>query len=234
MEDKDREKIEAKAAREAQKAEARARKEAERAAKKQAWEEARAAYWKAKQEAKAAKAARKAEEKAAKEARLMVEKKTGQPETLAKKEAEFDEIKEAWESSKAVYEKTKQETGVTGVQDVKSEVAEPTELTKEGAEQQVTPKAGIFNEIEENFQMAQNCQADKPVPFKTEVWETKGQSIRGLGLELQYELAEVYTDIYLANNLIWLLTEINSGNQKLTTAYAELCSKIAERLKKFS
>jgi hypothetical protein len=46
------------------------------------------------------------------------------------------------------------------------------------------------------------------------------------------ELKEAYIDIRLANNIVWLVTEMGASSKDFEASYLRLCGKIAERLNK--
>ena len=45
-------------------------------------------------------------------------------------------------------------------------------------------------------------------------------------------MTEAYVDMFLANNIVWLVTEIGRDSQELTAGYYKLSNKIAERLQR--
>jgi hypothetical protein len=45
------------------------------------------------------------------------------------------------------------------------------------------------------------------------------------------DLIQLYVDISLANNVVWLATEIGHRSKELDESYMKLCSGIAERIK---
>jgi hypothetical protein len=87
-----------------------------------------------------------------------------------------------------------------------------------------------LSEISTNLKIATSPRSGKPEPFRTEVWDTKSSEISALPVELQYDLGEAYTDIRLANNIVWLLTEVGATGPDFEANYNKLCRKIAERL----
>ena len=44
-------------------------------------------------------------------------------------------------------------------------------------------------------------------------------------------MIQLYVDISLANNVVWLATEIGHRSKELDESYMKLCSGIAERIK---
>jgi len=96
------------------------------------------------------------------------------------------------------------------------------------------PGANVRTEVSTNLKIARAPWTGKPEPFRTTVWDNKYNNINSLPVEMQYELGEVYTDIRLANNIVWLVTEVGANGQEFEASYVELCNKIAERLIKIS
>ena len=53
-----------------------------------------------------------------------------------------------------------------------------------------------------------------------------------LSPSLRSDLRDAYTDMAMANNIVWLVTEFRTKSKDLEASYIKLCSKIAERLTK--
>ena len=108
-------------------------------------------------------------------------------------------------------------------------------------EQPVTPvpgkQAGVLKtdliiEIEGNLAIAGRPISDKMVPFQTKCWDSKhGESDLFLNTHYQ-DLIQLYVDIGLANNIVWLATEINHRSKELDESYVRLCAGIVENIKK--
>lgn len=152
------------------------------------------------------KAEREAE--AARKAREAQEKERLEAERLAKEQAE-----------RLATEKAEQE-------------AEAARQAKETPEKPVDIlRPDILAEVSANLKIASAPWTGKPEPFRTAVWDNKNNDISYLPVELQYELSETYTDIRLANNIVWLLTEVGASGQEFEINYKQLCTRIAGRLK---
>ena len=68
--------------------------------------------------------------------------------------------------------------------------------------------------------------------FQTVSWDSKhGESETSLKVSNQ-ELIQLYVDIGLANNIVWLSTEVGHRSNELDESYVRLCNGIAERIKK--
>jgi hypothetical protein len=93
-------------------------------------------------------------------------------------------------------------------------------------------KTDLIIEIEGNLAIAGRPISDKMVPFQTKCWDSKhGESDLFLNAHYQ-ELIQLYVDIGLANNIVWLATEINHRSKELDESYIRLCSGIVENIKK--
>lgn len=88
----------------------------------------------------------------------------------------------------------------------------------------------VLSEVSANLKIAKQSRIGQPEPFNTEVWDSKNSEISYLPVELRYELGEAYTDIRLANNIVWLVTEVGGASTDFKRSYEILCGKIAERL----
>jgi hypothetical protein len=99
-------------------------------------------------------------------------------------------------------------------------------------EQKQSPKSDFLKELETNLATATTPWADKLLPFETSLWDsTHGEGEPLLVIHHQ-ELIQVYVDIGLANNIVWLSTEIGHRSKELDESYIKLCAGIAERLKR--
>jgi hypothetical protein len=98
--------------------------------------------------------------------------------------------------------------------------------------QKELPKSDIFAELETNFAIASTPGAEKLVQFQTTSWEsTRGEGEPLLKPHLQ-EVIQLYVDIGLANNIVWLTTEFGHRNTELDESYAKLSVIIKERLQR--
>jgi len=193
-------KREAEEARRARKAEASARKEAKLAAKEIAKREAEEAKVMAKREAEEAKGAREAETRAKKEEELAAK-------VMAKRETEEAKVTAKVEAEEA--------------EGAKEAVVE---------EQLKFTAASLFAEVENNHRIATEPLTDKLLPFQSDAWGAHQYEVNKLPTNLRDDLEQVYTDISMANSIVWVSTEFNRRTQSLDMHYRQLCTSIAERL----
>ena len=92
--------------------------------------------------------------------------------------------------------------------------------------------SNLVAEIENNYRIASEPWTDKLTPFQTVVWDTIKSKIHILPANVQKVLAETYTDIRLANSIVWLSTDLGRRSHNLDDNYTKLCTTIAERLGK--
>ena len=193
-------KREAEEAGRAREAEARARKEAKLAAKEIAKREAEEAKVMAKREAEEAKGAREAEARAKKEEELAAK-------VMAKRETEEAKVTAKVEAEEA--------------EGAKEAVVE---------EQLKFTAASLFAEVENNHRIATEPLTDKLLPFQSDAWGAHQYEVNKLPTNLRDDLEQVYTDISMANSIVWVSTEFNRRTQSLDMHYRQLCTSIAERL----
>ncbi len=88
----------------------------------------------------------------------------------------------------------------------------------------------ILAEIESNLKIAVNEKIDASALFQTDLWDKNQSETDNLPLNVLSETEEAYGNIRLANNLLWLITEIGDSSGKLSAEYHRLCQDIARRL----
>jgi hypothetical protein len=93
-------------------------------------------------------------------------------------------------------------------------------------------KSEALTELEINLAIASKPITDKLVSFRTAAWNTKRSEFNNLEKELLGELTEAYVDMLLANNLVWLGSELGRESPDLNSGYLKLSNKIAERLQR--
>ena len=94
------------------------------------------------------------------------------------------------------------------------------------------PQSEIVKELETNFTIASTPWSDKLLPFQTSSWDkTHGENEPLLVSHFQ-ELISLYVDISLANNIVWMATEIRHRSKELDETYMKLCMVIADRLRR--
>jgi hypothetical protein len=92
-------------------------------------------------------------------------------------------------------------------------------------------QSSFIEELETNLTIATAPWKDRPMPFQTSCWDAKLEKVEpGLVSHLQ-DLIQLYVDISLANNVVWLATEIGHRSKELDESYMKLCSGIARRIK---
>ncbi len=93
-------------------------------------------------------------------------------------------------------------------------------------------KSEALIELETNFSIATRPITDQINSFHLDVWTQKPTEFNSLTHEIRTELSEAYIDMRIANNVVWMVTEIGSKNQDLITNYHKLSKKVAERLQR--
>jgi hypothetical protein len=108
---------------------------------------------------------------------------------------------------------------------------------KEDAESAMTPDSpspstglNLEKELDINLIIASAPWTDKLLPFQTNVWDSKHEEDELLTTTSTQELIQLYVDIGLANNIVWMATEFGHRSKELDESYAKLCKNIAERI----
>ena len=102
-----------------------------------------------------------------------------------------------------------------------------------GSEEQVNSRTpNILREIEINLAVAVTPWTGRLLPFRTDTWDAGCSEVDNLPANCQYELAEAYADMHLANRIVWLSTDMGRKNEDLDDSYKQICAQISERLKK--
>ena len=94
-----------------------------------------------------------------------------------------------------------------------------------------TRQTAFIRELETNLTIATAPWKDRPVPFQTTCWEAKIEKVEPGKVSHLQDLIQLYADINLANNVVWLATEIGHRSKELDESYLKLSSGIAERIK---
>ena len=130
---------------------------------------------------------------------------------------------------------TKEQTELVGrARDTDAESIKKQQKPIEGEGQVDSRVSGILKEVETNLGIAVTPWTGKLLPFRTEVWDASGGEIDSLPANYQYELAEAYADMHLANRIVWLSTDMDRRSEDLDGNYIKICVQIAERLNKVS
>jgi hypothetical protein len=93
-----------------------------------------------------------------------------------------------------------------------------------------TTRSAFIIELETNLAIATTSWADKPMLFQTEYWDKKQGKIEPVIESHLQELIQLYVDIDLANNVVWMATEMNHRSKELDESYIKVCAGIAERI----
>jgi hypothetical protein len=93
-------------------------------------------------------------------------------------------------------------------------------------------KSDFILELENNLAVATMPWSDKLTSFQTKCWDTKHGEYEPLLTAHHQELIQLYVDIGLANNIVWLATEIGHRSKELDESYVKLCDGIAESIKR--
>lgn len=88
----------------------------------------------------------------------------------------------------------------------------------------------LLAEVENNWMIANEPWTGKLVPFQTYVWNSSPAKLHTLPADLREHLAQAYSDIQLANSIVWLATELGRRSPNLDENYMKLCTNIAARL----
>jgi hypothetical protein len=111
------------------------------------------------------------------------------------------------------------------------EILRPINTTRVES-QEDSPNSGLIKELETNLAIATTPWANKLIPFQTKYWYSKHGESELLLTSHYKELMPLYVDMGLANNIVWLATEIGHRSKELDESYIKLCSGIADGLKR--
>jgi hypothetical protein len=93
-------------------------------------------------------------------------------------------------------------------------------------------KSEFIEELKSNLLIATTPWQDKLLPFRTGCWDTKHGEGEPLLVVHHQDLIQLYVDIGLANNIVWLATEMGHRSKELDDSYIKLCTNIAEKIKR--
>ncbi len=91
-------------------------------------------------------------------------------------------------------------------------------------------RSNLDRELDSNLTIASTPWAYKLLQFQTSVWDSKHGEHEQLMTSHTQELIQLYVDIALANNIVWLSTELGHRSKELDESYIKLCKGIAERI----
>jgi hypothetical protein len=92
-------------------------------------------------------------------------------------------------------------------------------------------QSAFLSELETNMKIATSPWTDKPILFQTTCWDATHEKVEPGLVEHLHDLIQLYVDISLANNVVWLSTEIGHRSEELDQSYIRLCAGIAKRIK---
>jgi hypothetical protein len=88
----------------------------------------------------------------------------------------------------------------------------------------------ILLELEKNRELSIKPSSAILPAFKTHAWDVNRNALDMLPENLTRELTQVYSDMYVANDIIWLISECNRESPELDHQYVKMCNNIADRL----
>jgi len=106
------------------------------------------------------------------------------------------------------------------------------QISQTDGRQDELSKSDIIKELETNLAIATTPWSDKILPFQTSSWDSGHGEGEALLAPHIHEIIQLYIDIGLANNIVWMATEIGHRSKELDESYIRLCTNIAERAKK--
>jgi hypothetical protein len=92
------------------------------------------------------------------------------------------------------------------------------------------PKSDLLREVEGNLTIAATAVRGKLMPFHSDALNLNRTRLLALSSEIQEDIGEAYTDMRLANTLVWLSKDMGRQSGEMESGYLELCGKISERL----
>jgi hypothetical protein len=88
----------------------------------------------------------------------------------------------------------------------------------------------LMKEVGDNLVIAATAMKGNLVSFRTEIMDANSSRLNSLTSQIRVDLSEAYTDIRLANTLVWLSKVMGRQSKEMESSYLELCIKIAEHL----
>lgn len=90
--------------------------------------------------------------------------------------------------------------------------------------------SSLISEIEYNYHLSSSDWNGELQAFQTTVWDSLGDDIHSLPVDIRNELNEAYSDMALANSITWLSIEMKRRSPSLDESYTRLRNSIFERL----
>ena len=136
---------------------------------------------------------------------------------------QFDELlKKYGVSEPKTAEHGNEETTETGTDEAETTVVKVEPVTIDR----------ILLELENNLKLSIEPRLGELEPFQTDTWDSSLDIPNILTADLKWELAEVYLDMYAANNIVWFLKEFDIESPVLEDQYTKMCNQIAITLNK--
>ena len=94
-----------------------------------------------------------------------------------------------------------------------------------------SPQSDIIKELGTNLAIATTPWSDKLLPFQTSCWDSRPEEDEPLLTTYFGDLIQLYIDVGLANNIVWMATEFGHRSKELDESYMKLSASIAGRIK---
>ena len=92
-------------------------------------------------------------------------------------------------------------------------------------------KSDFIKELEKNLAIANTPWSGKVTSFQSKSWDAwHGEGDKSLTPHIQ-EIIQLYVDISLANNIVWMATVLDHRSNELDKSYIKLCANVAARTK---
>lgn len=127
-------------------------------------------------------------------------------------------------------ESTSQKPAVTQSEDKLEVMIQERKKTVSPVQPAQTGNTGVLPELISNLAIATTPLNGKLLLFKTDFWDHNHNVIETLNNRYKEELTQAYTDIRLANVIVWLSNDLGHTSPDLEQSYKQLCIKIADRL----
>ncbi len=113
---------------------------------------------------------------------------------------------------------------------VKKPFAEERQTTAAVEAQPKSTSSHLATEVEKNRKIASEPCTGRFLPFETDVWNANQHEVHKFPADFREDMIQVYADVYLANDIVWLSTKLTHTSKHLDEKYTILCTKIAARL----
>ena len=90
----------------------------------------------------------------------------------------------------------------------------------------------LIFEVENNLRVSSKTWKGDLIPFDTRIWDEQKYEVYNLPENLRIDLKQVYSDIGMANQIVWLATRFNRRSRVMEEAYSQIRLNIADRLNK--